>query len=135
MIVRVRGVEVVCETMEELDQIIERYGDAGASPIGTLLGPSQPAASSLNGAARKAAALDNGLLQAFVNSPAGVQSKIVEGLLGIRGKAIPFALRAWAKRVHIAPETIARANPGGKRGWKLNESGIAAARALMMTTN
>ena len=26
MIVRVRGVEVVCETLEELDQIIERYG-------------------------------------------------------------------------------------------------------------
>jgi hypothetical protein len=125
--VRVRGIEVVCETLDDLDKIIERYGDTSAPPAGSA----QAALAGSHGVARKAAALDNGLLQAFAQAPGGVQSKIVEGMLGVRGKAIRSALRIWAARVHLSPDTIEKANPGGKRGWKLNESGIAAARTLL----
>ncbi|HLY38565.1 MAG TPA: hypothetical protein VKU61_11050 [Candidatus Binatia bacterium] len=130
MIVRVRGIEIVCESLEELDQLMERYGEAAA----TNGAASMSVGGSLSThAGKKAVALDNGLLQAFAQSPTGVQSKIVEGMLGIRGKAIRAALRAWATRVHLSPDTIEKANPGGRRGWKLTSSGIAAAKALMMT--
>ena len=34
-------------------------------------------------------------------------------------------------RVRLAPDAIEKANPEGKRGWRLTESGTAAARVLM----
>src|SRR5205823_1202674 len=118
-----RGVEVVCESLEELDALIARYGDA-ATP-----GRPGPAKAGRNGTGP--ADVDVALLRLLARSPSGVVSKTIEGMLQVQGKAIRTALRAWAVRVNLSPDTIEKANPGGRRGWRLTEGGMGAAKALM----
>lgn len=125
MIVRVRGVEIVCESLEELDQIIQRYGVEGAVRDGTgsIAVPS--------GGTAGAGGIDVKLLRQFVQNPAGIPSPTVAGMLKATGKGIPGALTAFAARMHLAPDSFEKCNPGGRRGWKLTEPALAAAQAVL----
>ncbi len=126
MIVRIRGIEVVCESLEELDRLIERYGDAEGVVVrsgATIQGA--------GGNPTTGAGIDLQLLRAFINAPGGVLSGTVTGMLNARGKGIPGALKAWCARIHLAPGAVEPASPGGKRGWRLTESGQEAAKVIL----
>lgn len=127
MKVRVRGVEIECESLDELDAIIDRYGE-GAPVRGAngLAGLSVPTVGATN--------VDQALLRAFLNAPSGLPSQAVQGMLHVKGKAIPGALKAWAVRVHLPDDGFEKANPGGKRGWRLSDAGAGAARVLNVQT-
>ncbi len=120
MIVRVRGVEVVCETLDELEQIIQRFGGEIATPT------VQPMARTHSPHDH-----DARLLRAFVRSPSGLPSTTVQGMLGVKGKAIPYALREWAMKVRLPPDSYVKTTISGKRGWKLSAAGFNAARTLL----
>lgn len=119
MLVRVRGIEIVCDNLDELDAILDRYGDGAAVRSGGGATPTQGGGKSV----------DERLLRAFMGSPSGVPSPTITGLLKVNGKAIPAALAAWAGRMNL-PNAFEKANPGGRRGWKLTDAAMAAARAV-----
>lgn len=124
MIVRIRGVEIVCESLEELDRLLERYGEAGA----ITAGPQLPSPGRSGGAPPS---VDMTLLRALIGAPAGIPSPTVQGMLGARGKGIATAFKAWCGRMHLPPDAVEQANPRGKRGWRLTEAGQHAARAIL----
>jgi len=113
MIVRVRGVEVVCETLDELDQIIDRYGE-GAAP--GAVPAHQVVTAPTNGASRSAAALDNGLLQAFVQNLPGSSRRWSRACSRCEGR-IPGALRLWRYG------STSRRKPSKRRAREANAAG------------
>lgn len=114
------GVEVVCDTLDELDRLIERYGTDGADGAG---GSSMVRLPDQRDNRREAK-----LLRAFVKNPGGLESSTVQGILGVQGKAIRGALRDWAKQSGLPPDACVKTTVRGKRGWKLNDSGFNAAK-------
>jgi hypothetical protein len=127
--VRVRGVEIVCETLEDIDQLIERYGGTAGMSAQPFHAPPQ-----LGGPAGVAAA-DATLLQALVSAgQQGVSSESIGHMLGTKGKGIPPALQRWAARVGIARtedgDVWEPARPQGARGWRLKNGSLAVARTL-----
>lgn len=121
MVVRVRGIEIVCDSLDELDAIIDRYGDGAA-----VRGPGSLSSNGGGGTTN----VDGALLRAFLSNPSGVGSPTIQGMLKVQGKAISAALKAWAGRMNMPVDGFERANPGGRRGWKLNDGAIAAGKLL-----
>lgn len=124
-IVRIRGVEVVCETLDQLDEIVERYGGEGA--------PAAPKRA--NGGAAGPAG-DAALLRELVNvGSTGLGSQTIGEMIGARGKGVPVALKRWALRVGLTQDEsnfpLEPARPQGGRGWRLNDGAITIARHLL----
>src|SRR5688572_22583145 len=100
-VVRVRGVEIVCETLDEINAIIERFGVEATGVAG-------------NSGAHMAKLPnvrdhDGRLLRALVRSSGGLPSSTVQGMLNVQGKAIPYALRDWAKRMRLPQDACVKA--------------------------
>lgn len=126
IVVRIRGVEVVCESLDDLDSILERYG---SSPDGAIVSPA-----SRNGSGRGTGA-DTALLRALVEAGStGISSQMIGDMLGTRGKGVPPALQKWGVRVGLAQgdgKPFDPARPQGGRGWKLKEGAMSVARHLL----
>jgi len=128
-IVRVRGVEIVCESLDELDELVERYGSDSAEGGG--------ASSRLrrsSGGPPGASASDVALLRAMAEGGAqGVSSEQIGHMLGTQGKGIPPALSRWAVRMGISTDGDAfdAARPGGARGWRLKSGVLAVAKGVL----
>lgn len=128
-IVRIRGVEVVCESLDDVDQIIDRYG-------GTA---NETAARSVNHGAPVAnvgTASDVALLRSMVNAgTGGLLSETIGQMLGKKGKGIPPALFRWAMRVGISQtdtgDALEATRPQGARGWRLREGALTVAKEIL----
>ena len=134
--VRIRGVEVICSDLDAVAEVINRFGADGPALEGGATGKGAPSSAAHNGHGAPGA-LDTALLTAFVTAGrSGVATDTVRQMLGsnVRGRAIPSALATWAVRIGIARDATAssveRANPGGQRGWRLNDGALAAARLM-----
>ncbi len=75
---------------------------------------------------------DTALLKQLVSaSSSGVASSVIAGLLGAEKKGIPGALARWASRTGLPNDACVVARPGGKRGWRLNDGAMHAAREIL----
>ena len=119
----IRGVEVVVESIEEMDELIDRYGSGAAvSPTGlsasaSLVGPG---------------AADTPLLRAFLGShDRGLIVRDIKAILGIKGKVFG-PLKAWGARVGLSakpdgtPFVTKRLTAG--RAYCLTEEAFQAAK-------
>lgn len=124
MKVRIGNLEITVETLDELDELVKRYGNA---PIAS---PDESAVRNL-GDSRVgvvgASASDTVLLQRLVEAgDAGVTTIDVGNILGRRGKAARPALREWALRIRLTNdeniEPFEDARVGTQRGVRIIKS-------------
>jgi hypothetical protein len=121
----VRGIEIVVETLEELDLIIDRYGSTSEAEV---------FAKDIT-SIKDAMARDAGILRQFLmQGDLGLPSEKLARWFGIQGKGLPSRLLAWAKRIglngkfgHIFERTVYR----GQRGFRLTEKAMNKGRQLL----
>lgn len=128
--VRVRGVEIVCDALEDIDRLIERYGDESLAPT------AGGAKASMGGGPPGAGAADLTLLRTMVSAGSlGVSSEQIGHMLNTKGKGIPNALQRWAIRIgiteHADGQVFDSARPQGARGWKLKDGALAVAKTVL----
>jgi hypothetical protein len=131
-IVRVRGIEIECDTLDDLDAIVERYGASGSTERTPSrdenAGARENGGPAITGLSRTDTALLKQLVQ---NAGAGVPSSVIGGMLSAERKGIPGALARWAERVGLPNDACVTARPGGQRGWRLNDGALHAAREIL----
>ena len=124
-IVRVRGVEIVCESLDDVDTIVDRYGGESAAPA------KRPASTAPSGPAGDTALL----LELVQASTTGLSSQKIGHMIGARGKGMPNALKRWAVRVGLTQDEsnfpLEAARPDGGRGWRLKDGMVSVARHLL----
>ncbi len=132
---RVKGIEFVCDTWEEADEAVRRYG--AESPASNAYA-SKPAAAGGNGSGHSpgAPAMDTALLRELLKAGShGVKTKTIESMAGAKAKALRPALQKWAIRVGLAADEntfpFENARPEGARGWRLSDGALAGAKELV----
>jgi len=131
---RIRGVDISCDTLDDLEAILERFG-AEQEPRDNRAGPpsGRPDAPARSNGEAPADA-DAMLLRAFLSGgDAGIPASTIQNLLPrAAGRGMPIALQRWAIRVNIAnedgPAACVPARPGGGRGWKLTQGAMNVAQ-------
>lgn len=124
MKVKIGNLEVTVDSLDELDELVNRYGNLAATSAdeaGKTLkrtGDSHPVG---------AGAADTVLLKKLVEAgDAGVTTIDVGTILGRRGKAARPALKEWAKRVGLTTddnlEPFEDARVGTQRGLRIIKS-------------
>jgi hypothetical protein len=132
--VRIGRLEISCESLEELDELVGRYGAGeGAEPVSGGAARQSSGAAGSNGESSR----DLQLLRALVDAgETGMAAGTVSSMLGgVRGRTVPVAVRKWAVRVKLADaednSACVPARPGGQRGWRLNPGALGAAKLLL----
>lgn len=129
----VKGVPVPVDSWEELDELIQRYGDdvglagidLGADGIPRTRRMSHPLPTS-----------DRAILQKFVERESkGLLNKDLGAFLGAERKSIRPALRKWAVKIKLADSEDLRVfesfnRPDG-RGYKLSPAFVHIAKAIL----
>jgi hypothetical protein len=133
MKVKIGGLELSDITLDELDELVRRYGNASG---GGEHGDATPPKAS-NGAAVpvSGAAADTVVLQKLVEAGTdGVKATSLGTILGKKGKATRGAVREWAKRVGVSsdddPIEDCRTD-GTARGIRLKAALIDVAKAIL----
>ena len=126
-VARIRGVELICETLDDFDAVVERYGSEAAPHAGEH---------HVKGKGHHGGSSDTALLRALVQEDqSGVSSQKIGGMLGTRGKGVPPALRRWAVKVGLSQSESSSpfeaARPDGGRGWKLSAGAMEIAKVLL----
>jgi len=127
MKVKIGNLEITVETLDELDELVKRYGGTTAEPTGD---PIQAYAKSLSNGHQPGVgseAADTVLLRKFVEAGGvGVTTIDIGTILGRRGKAARPALREWAKRIGLTTddnlEPFEEARVGTQRGLRIKSS-------------
>jgi hypothetical protein len=129
---RIRGIEITDITLEELDDLIQRYGEDAST------GPGLPSPKPGNGSgANGGSPQDRIILERFVAGGSnGVHTTELGHLLGKQGKGVKPALDRWAKRIKLVVEDnsgdpFEKARPDGDRGWRLRSALLPVAAALL----
>jgi hypothetical protein len=126
MKIKIGLVEIVDPTMDELHELIERYGGDVEVSTATTGGSAQKdrrvSGANGNGTASPA---DRVVLERLVHAgTAGVPTQEVGEVLSRRGKAIRRGLISWAQRIGLVQE-------GTRRGVRLKPSLIPVAEKLL----
>jgi hypothetical protein len=134
MKVHIGSLEITVENLEELDQLVQRYG--GEQPSHRAV--DQP---SENGSVQRAnggnsVAHDRVILGHLIeHADTGVHTNTLGDMLGRRGKAVKPALNQWAIKVRLMTEDgidpFEKARPNGGRGWRLRATLLPIARQLL----
>jgi hypothetical protein len=124
--VKIRGVEVIVDSVEALDEILDRYGGNQHTEAG----------SKANSADQPSGSMDKALLRRFIeNANHGIASKQLQISLGVRGKALTGALQGWAEKVglwHNNFDGIFKKNIyQGSRGYRLTPEAISAGKDIL----
>ena len=132
-IITVRGIAVQVETLDELDEFIQRYGSDITTGLPTPDNLMKPGKKPREGILARN---DRVHLQHFVDRDnKGVLNKDLGKFLGAKGKAIGPALRIWGVRIGLADNKTAQAferfsRPDG-RGYKLSAPFLQIAKSLL----
>ncbi len=132
--VRVRGVEIICDTLDDLDAIVERYGSEGEAPS-VHAAAAAASRNGSSGAALSGRSADVALLQTLLEAGnTGVKSEAIGHMIKARGKGFAPALTRWATRVGFSDAEsnfpLEPARPEGARGWRLKDGAMVMAKAL-----
>lgn len=133
MKVKIGNIEISDVTLEELDQLVERYGNSAFEPQGDK--PNRPKQQS-DALPAGVGAADTVLLRKLVEAGTnGVTTIDIGTILGRQGKAARPALKEWSKRVGLVTddslEAFEEARVGTQRGLRLKTSLIEVARHIM----
>lgn len=131
----VRGIEIEV-TLEEFDQLIERYGTDAGSPSVSPKPPDNSGGG--GGGARRGGGggvADGVILKTLVEAGSGgVEVNRLGDLLGRKGKAMRGAAKAWANRVGLATnadhDPFEECRVGSRRGIRIKPSLMELAKAL-----
>src|ERR1700722_2326355 len=97
MKVKIGNLEITVETLDELDELVKRYGNAAAVEAGDAKHQKHPK----SGQPANTPA-DMVVLKRFVDGGSqGVTTTDLGEILGRRGKATRHAVRDWAKRIGL----------------------------------
>jgi hypothetical protein len=127
MKVKIGNLEITVDTLEELDELVKRYG-TGTDTI-------QPKPS-FDAKLPNAGAADAVLLKKFVDAGgSGITTIDVGTILGRQGKAARPALKEWARRIGLTNddnvEVFEEARVGTQRGVRLKSSLLDVAKHLL----
>jgi hypothetical protein len=136
MKVRIGSLEISDVTIEDLDELVKRYGgssieatqaDSGQKPDGHDASIKTP----LGGGHADVVVLRK-LVEAGTN---GVPTNVLGELLGKRGKGARGALRKWSKRIGLSSDenldTFEDCRSGTQRGIRLKSSFLDVAKSLL----
>ena len=131
MKVRIRGVEIHVESLDELDDLIERYGSTIAADDGEV--NSTP---SRRNSSPKLDTRDRVVLERLVQAGStGVPSTELGKILGKMGRGTRGAARRWASRIglvqHDNVDPFEECRVGTKRGLRIESAHLAVAKGLL----
>ena len=131
MKVRIKGVEIYVETMDELDELIDRYG----SEISTNEGESGVTRARQN-SSKGLDTRDRVVLKTFVDAGStGVPTVELGKMLGKRGRGTRGAARKWAERVGLSSDhtldPFEECRVGTQRGLRIEAAHLAIAKGLL----
>ncbi|HKQ48607.1 MAG TPA: hypothetical protein VJZ71_11100 [Phycisphaerae bacterium] len=131
MKVKIGNIEFSDLTPEELDEIVARYGSIElASAATSNLDSSRSGSGRLTGAGHA----DTVLLHKFVESATtGLSTNEIAEMLQRRGRALPKAVEAWARRVGLKEGTLdpfEYCRVGTKRHIRIKQSVLEVAKRL-----
>ncbi len=131
MTVMVRGLPVTVVSLEQLDQIVERYGDKAE----LSKKPKQSTESKGNNGSGTVSH-DRVILEHLVQAgEEGVHTNALGDMLSRKGKAVKPGLLAWAIKIGLAADEandpFEKARPAGGRGWKVKTTLLPLAKQLL----
>jgi len=132
MHVKIRGVDIYLENMDELDMLLEKYGSEIA--IGEDANPEPK--SKHKQAAGSSSTHDRVILSRFVEAGStGVETNELGKLLGKMGRGTRNAAKQWALRVGLinsdSVDPFEECRVGSKRGLKIETAHLSVAKELM----
>ncbi len=136
MKIRIGNIEIEDVSLDELDEIVARYGDATLSkPSGSEEGAAAGSKKANGGGNPQRSTPDTVLLKKFNDAqPGGVKTGEVGAMLGKQGKAIRPAAKVWAHRIGLTQDEsvdpFSDCRVGTQRGMKINEHLVDLAKEL-----
>jgi hypothetical protein len=139
MKVRIGSIEISDVTLDELDELVKRYGNSAIQPPESKSGDQapKPGGHSKGSSDHHGATTDQVVLQKVVEAGStGLPTNTLGEMLGRRGKATRGAARQWAQRVGIVNEggvdPFEECRVGTQRGLRLRSSLLDIAKAHMV---
>lgn len=130
----IRGVGIPVESWDEIDELIQRYGeDQVSASSGNEKEARKPKPSSTNSSLTQS---DRALLERFIEGGSrGVINSDLTEALGKRGKGIKIELEKWARRVGISEsddvEPFESFNRYEGRGYYLKDHFLRVAQSIL----
>ena len=127
MKVKIGNLEISDVTVEDLDELVRRYGGASIESVHKA-DQNKPTRDLVAGkAVPGSSAADKVVLQKLVEAGSnGVPTNVLGEILGRRGRGARNALRNWSKRVGLGSDnnldTFEDCRSGTQRGLRLKES-------------
>jgi hypothetical protein len=135
MKVTIQGLDVSVDSMDELEELIQRFGGSAtpgdASKKKHVSSPTNGSNGETNSVTH-----DRVILQHMVDAgDVGVHTNTLGDMLGRKGKAVGAALVQWAIKIRLVADAsnnpFEKARPSGGRGWKLKATMMSIAKQLL----
>lgn len=135
MKVKIGNLEITVESLDELDDLVKRYGGS-AIDTSTQKDGKQVHSTAGHKTHSGTGAADGVVLSKLIEAGAGgVPTNVLGELLGKRGKGARGALRKWSKRVGLSSDenldTFEDCRSGTQRGIRLKSSFLDVAKDSM----
>jgi hypothetical protein len=137
MKVKIGNLEITVETLDELDELVKRYGNASIENNPQTESAEKAGAHHAGGKSHAggAAPADRVVLKKLVEAGlVGVPTNVLGEILGKRGKGARGALRKWSKRIGLSSDdnldTFEDCRSGTQRGIRLKSSFLDVAKSL-----
>jgi hypothetical protein len=137
MKVKIGNLEISVETLDELDELVKRYGNASIETSHQTSDGHKPNVSGAGGKAHVGSKPADGVvLQKLIDAGTnGVPTNVLGEILGKRGKGARGALRIWSKRVGLSSDdnldVFEDCRSGTQRGIRLKGSFHDVAKSLL----
>lgn len=133
MKVRIGTIEISDVTIDELDELVKRYGNSAFEPTAEA---KQKTKTQPNGTSIASGAQDHVLLKKLVDAASvGITTIEIGDILGRRGKAARPALKEWGRRIGLSTdeniEVFEEARVGTQRGLRIKSSLLDVAKHIL----
>jgi DNA adenine methylase len=138
MKVKIGNLEITVETLDELDELVKRYGNASIETSPQTGDGHKPNVTGAGGKQVGSKPADGVVLQKLIDAGTnGVPTNVLGEILGKRGKGARGALRIWSKRVGLSSDdnldVFEDCRSGTQRGIRLKSSFHDVAKSLQAT--
>lgn len=135
MKVKIGSLEITVESLDELDEIVKRYGGSTIEASPKSDSNHKPHVPSGGTKSHVGTAADGVVLTKLIEAGLnGVPTNVLGEILGKRGKGARGALRKWSKRIGLSSDdnldTFEDCRSGTQRGIRLKSSFLDVAKSL-----
>jgi hypothetical protein len=135
MKVKIGSLEISVDSLDELDELVKRYGGATTPAIETPAGHKPHGAVTGTKHIAGSTAADGVVLSKLIEAGSnGVPTNVLGEILGKRGKGARGALRHWSKRIGLSSDdnldVFEDCRSGTQRGIRLKSSFLDVAKSL-----